>query len=1232
MPTRADDGPATRDVVARNILLPAALAALRCGVAVVEAASGVVLASNAAWDALSTALGGGPARSLTALFPRGGDLLGATAGASAGARHAAMPGAVPPGGVTTWWDLELVPHPEAAGRLVATAREVTEQVLAAREAEATDAALSATGARLGVAQEATGIGLWELDLENDVQAWSPAQFRLFGLDPARDQPPRLDDYMQLVHPDDRSAVMAALRSGFSGGGGQRHLEFRLIGPHEGGERWLLLLGRTIVTSHDGRPRRLVGVSIDVTARRREQDALVASETRLRLAFQAAQMFAWDWDVRSGRVTWMGGLAKNVGLDEEGFGGTVDAFRALVHPDDSAAVEQALGDALSGRTPLYNAEFRMKRADGNWRTTSTQGLVLRAEDGTPLRVIGVDHDITEQRESEALLRESASRFAGMFDSMFQFVGLLSPDGRVLKANRAALEFAGVTREQVVGLAFWETPWFAKTPAAAEQVRRAVESAATGRFVRYEVELVGASRSAVIDFSIRPVCNADGAVILLVPEGRDISELKAAEAKLAANEARFRMLVDTLPLHTFTALPNGDNDFLNRRWFDYTGQTCEQALASGWAERLHPEDRERTLSAWRAARDGGTLYQVEHRFRGADGQYRWFLTRAVGVPESAPVAERRWIGGSVDITAMVEARESDVRRVDEMTARAEEACRNLENAARELESEIRLRVEIQTALSQARKLETMGQLTSSVAHDFNNVLAAIVGSYSLIRRRAPTQPVIEIVEHGERAADRARNLVRKLLAFARSEAPAPETLELRSALQELMDLVRHAAGEQVRCTLEVDPESWAVLADAQELGVALVNLAVNARDAMPEGGALRISARNLAPAEVPPQLPDGQYVSLSVRDEGIGMPPDVLARAQEAFFTTKPRGSGTGLGLPMVQDFAQRSGGTMRITSTPRFGTTVEIIIPRASLVASTSERLAALREISAPGFAAHGDASILLVEDDEQVRPLTAAFLRSLGYAVVAAPTAEAGRVLLHSLPRLDLLITDIALPGESGITLARRLRETHPGLPCLLMTGNQPPSDLDDLPVLVKPFRDTTLAIAILERLGREVKMDLTVAEPLLSRMADADMRALLIAWYRAKAAGEGFPHPSRIDPGAHGLQPHSFVAALEQSEPPVFHYHSVGKALLEELSRQSGGELLRPGADGEALFGTLDGVYRRCVRTAAPVYQSADYEFGDGLPFHFERLILPASEDGETISHLFGVVLFGDREQHKAG
>jgi CheY-like chemotaxis protein len=371
---------------------------------------------------------------------------------------------------------------------------------------------------------------------------------------------------------------------------------------------------------------------------------------------------------------------------------------------------------------------------------------------------------------------------------------------------------------------------------------------------------------------------------------------------------------------------------------------------------------------------------------------------------------------------------------------------------------------------------------------------------------------------------------------------------------------------------------------------------------------------------PEVPAGQYVLLAVTDTGTGMPPDVVERAFEPFFTTKPEGQGTGLGLAMVNTFASRSGGCIHIESKPGSGTMIEIILPRAPIDSVVDDETAA----PTPDPGLHGDATLLLVDDDDQFRQVTATFLRELGYHVLEASNVETATALVHTLPRLDLLVTDEDMPGASGRTLVTRLRGDWPGLPVLFLTGTAPLAKLAGEAVLRKPFQFVALGAAVLERLGRWTPPG-GAGDRLLKRLKTPALRQLYLNWQTAKADGVTLPSLSSLDPARFGLGPHSFTAAIENEDPVGFRFLSVGSALTTRLGRRLEGVAIAGTPESEEILGELHATYRRCARNLSPVYQAARLDFGDGSPLHLERLVLPLSENARTVTHLVGIALFSE-------
>lgn len=402
----------------------------------------------------------------------------------------------------------------------------------------------------------------------------------------------------------------------------------------------------------------------------------------------------------------------------------------------------------------------------------------------------------------------------------------------------------------------------------------------------------------------------------------------------------------------------------------------------------------------------------------------------------------------------------------------------NANARLHEEAASREAAESQLRQLQKMESIGQLTGGIAHDFNNMLAIVIGSLDLARRRLDTNAkrALEHIDSAMAGAQRAAQLTAQLLAFGRRQPLAPSAIDASQLIRRLSELLRRTIGGKV--DFQVDPATglWPIFADVGQLESALVNLCVNARDAMPDGGKLVVATANAkldpAYAAAHPDVAPGDYVKITVRDSGEGMPPEVRERAFEPFFTTKTLGKGTGLGLSQVYGFVKQSGGHVAIDSEEGGGTVVCLYLPRHKGKIVENESWRTGPETRLPG--ARGSEIILVVDDEDRVRQMTVDALRELGYIVLQAPGGEAALNLLDSQPRVDLMLTDVLMPGMSGSTLADRVEIARPEIRLLYMSGY--PSDgivsdgmlADGVELLPKPFTVAQLAARVREVLDGE--------------------------------------------------------------------------------------------------------------------------------------------------------------------
>jgi signal transduction histidine kinase len=451
-----------------------------------------------------------------------------------------------------------------------------------------------------------------------------------------------------------------------------------------------------------------------------------------------------------------------------------------------------------------------------------------------------------------------------------------------------------------------------------------------------------------------------------------------------------------------------------------------------------------------------YTTEYRIRRYDGMYRWHVTRAIPI-RGLDGAVTHWIGTSADI----QDQKSSEQALAELNATLEQQVR--ERTEELLAAEAKLR--------QSQKMEAVGQLTGGLAHDFNNMLAAITGGLELLAKRIDQGKVTELDRYlaiAQGAAKRAAALTHRLLAFSRRQTLDPKPIDVNRLIDGMDDLIRRTVGPAVTVKVVAAAGLWAVLADPNQLENALLNLCINARDAMPDGGHLVIETANrvLDDCEAGDlELPGADYVSLSVSDTGGGMTADVIARAFDPFFTTKPIGEGTGLGLSMVYGFVRQSGGQARIQSEPGLGAKVSLYLPRYE-GGDKIFQPPATGQKARPG---NGE-TVLLVDDERSVRLLVNDVLEELGYTVLQAENGAAGLKILESDREVDLLITDVGLPGGmNGRQLADAALVTRPNLKILFITGYAESAVMGEgnlkpgMHILTKPFSLETLGQRINE-------------------------------------------------------------------------------------------------------------------------------------------------------------------------
>jgi signal transduction histidine kinase/ActR/RegA family two-component response regulator len=419
-----------------------------------------------------------------------------------------------------------------------------------------------------------------------------------------------------------------------------------------------------------------------------------------------------------------------------------------------------------------------------------------------------------------------------------------------------------------------------------------------------------------------------------------------------------------------------------------------------------------------------------------------------------------------------RQYECRRLNEnLESRVQERTAELAAANRQLLSQIEERERVETTLRQMQRLEAVGQLTSGVAHDFNNLLTVVLGNIGFVEKGLTATGVdgklMQRLGYMRAAAERGAKLTDQLLSFSRRQRLEPKPLDLNETVAGMRDLLQSTMGGSVRIETKLGRGLWPAMVDATQLELAVLNLAINARDAMQVGGCLSVATANVAlgPAMYPEEPPAGDYVGICVSDTGAGMSNEVRAKAFEPFFTTKEVGKGSGLGLSQVLGFAKQSGGGVRIESRLGQGTSVHIYLPRADAKPSREEATA----FGTGPIAGRRGALILVVDDDNAVREVTAAMLRELGYATVEAGSGGAALDLLEREPNIALILVDFAMPGMNGAEVARQVQTRRPALPILFVTGFADRTALagvSEAHIIGKPF--------VADELGDKVRTALT--------------------------------------------------------------------------------------------------------------------------------------------------------------
>lgn len=682
--------------------------------------------------------------------------------------------------------------------------------------------------------------------------------------------------------------------------------------------------------------------------------------------------------------------------------SVETVRSLCHPEDLQAALDAVGAILqSPHSQTCEAEFRLRSAQGSWCWISARCRVVeRGADGQALFVVGSNTNVTDRKRAEEVLAEHEHRFRVMIQNINDTLLIMKPSGEIEFASPSCLALTGYPARELTGSNLYDLIHTEDRGWVSASIQNS--SPQTDRGVALEF------RYLHNDGTVRwvEVCGTnlvdDPTIGGLILAARDITRRRQSELETLEWKLRYELLALATGNVVYDLLSTGEIKWGGgvEEAFGYGTRETQGGLAQ-WLSRVHPDDRQRAAEHVRAAQNAGSSFNLEYRVKRKDGHY--VLVQDTGYPYfGADGGVEHFIGVLSDITRRKKADEENAR----LTA----------------------------SLQQAQKMESIGRLAGGVAHDFNNLLTVISANVSFATMELQEHdPLYESMQEINSAVESAAALTRQLLAFSRKQVIDPRVLNLNTVVERMHRMLTRLLGEDVELNSELDESLGQVRLDPGQVEQLIVNLAVNARDAMPVGGRLTLRTANVTLDESRAIgqgfVRSGDYVMLAVSDNGSGMDEETKTHLFEPFFTTKELGKGTGLGLATVYGIVTQNEGIIEVSSELHCGTTFEIYWPR---VDAEPEAFRDQHTSRLP----RGAETIMLVEDEDMVREVAARLLRRQGYRVLAyANGGEAMMAAREMDETFHLLITDVVMPGINGRVLAQNLREIRPGLKVLFTSG-----------------------------------------------------------------------------------------------------------------------------------------------------------------------------------------------------
>ena len=855
-------------------------------------------------------------------------------------------------------------------------------------------ALKESEERLKLALFASGTGMWFWNLQEETLEWTDQCKALFGM--PLDFEPSHAKFISSIHPEDRDRTQAAVDEALATQA-EYNIEYRVVWPDDS-IHWISAKGKGIY-NRSGQAVQMIGTVGDITNLRQAEQQLIESQELLKLALSSAQAGTWSWDLIQQEIVWSPENYDLYGIDPQIKPIQYEDWQQSLHPDDLERTGQDLAKVLSGESAGYQTEFRVFHPQKGIRWLLGVGNVTRDVSGEPIRLSGINLDITHLKENEAALRHSKQQLRMLLDSLPIFAGFLTPDGIVTEVNQTALDLADLQPEEILNKHFSEAYWWSYDPQIQQQIDDAIMRASAGEMVRFDIiARVKAEKLIVADFGIVPKFNDRQEVEYLVPFGIDISDREAAKQALKQREHELELITKVIPQQIWTAAKDGHLDYINQRWQDYTGLNLEQMRKQGWASIVHPDELATVTESWIQAVETNTQFALEIRLRCAEGTYDWFLCKARPLcNEQGEIV--RWYGTNTSITKIKQLEQKLLQQTED--------------------------------LIQANQLKD--EFLAIVSHELRTPLNPILGlSQLLLAGKLDPERMVQGVAIIERNAKLQAQLIDDLLDVSKilrgklnlNKVP----LNLESVIRAALSTVQLTAeAKLIQIETEFESDIGQVLGDAARLQQIMWNLISNAVKFTPEQGHIIVKLKRIATQAL-----------IEVIDTGRGIEPEfipyVFDRFRQADSANTREFGGLGLGLAIVRHLCELHEGTVEVSSPGlNQGATFSVRLPLMN--APTPKQIDSEAEQSLQ-FNHFDGLTILVVDDEVDSLDIITMILEQEGAAVISVASAAAAlEVLNQTTP--DLIISDIGMPYTDGYSLIKQIRQLPQGrnIPAIALTA-----------------------------------------------------------------------------------------------------------------------------------------------------------------------------------------------------